>query len=982
MLSSYEPQNHIVRVAVGPRSDAIVDQREITIQSYQTTILFDRESLRRGLESAWLSPQIRFGVFAETELDDPDALSVVLGLQDELSVRAYDYDQRRPLWYSWQDVIVDTVNIRYFKDTAGFLRFKTTGGGRRIGNEMLHKFNADFLGISRGSVTKQNFDLEKLRHLCFEQFVSRLYMLKFSDPSGAEYRSIDHAQFQSRRYIDPKVERLLEIQADAKVAIESFHSDVDMSTKALAAKIRVRFLIKGLSGSLQLRFPKITYRTEPKSPEEHARMFYCLVDSTERRILDGNYYTHQPRKLDEIEVESVMYPEVVDTDPFKEALISEESRREFFANVDVTDKWPRWHPHLRAIDELLGSDVVRQHVARLFKSLVKAQPLRAIAFLGACRDDLQLRSVGDLVVRVVADELPTIPSDFRAKAEEELFTYAVVNDETSWDVEAQTNEIIGLGFRRHLDDFSLDLVAKLLGKMFRVLHSRLCSCQGDAGDLLDKLSWCVQQAKELSPNGSTTPTALRLIAAGRVPVTVSDAAKVLKNGVSNLPSLDDEVLKQFGVPLWPQLEACQERGKVRISNTGIGTAIGLIVRPAERIAGGEVESSTMDLLPQNTTDLAIEGDVSAVDVEFTKFGQRYSLRLSVTGEVQATDTAVGRSFIPKTNSVSAKRRKLQRARRKEIDPDGVVIGTSDAIYAVFEDIYHANTIDGGYAVLILGEPGVGKTHIAELLHKASSRSSKPFRVVNAGGSGGDVNIQRGEWIGYGKNHGIQGIDKKGHPGYLMETNGGTLFVDEFASLSRELQDNFLSVIGNASVQKVGGERFKPDVRCIFATNIDIDTAVATGVLRRDLVDRIGVWINIPPLRARRGDILLLARHFARGERFSDHCLVALLRYDWPGNVRELDLMIKRAVARKKMEEAASIDLEHLDLSDDIIAATQALDGKACRHELWSIAFEAGRSEGYEFGTGLQKRAAEIMGVRESQASKMYRELFSLPAATA
>ena len=123
MPSQYEPNNHIVHVDIAPRSEGVLDQREITIQSYQTTLPFDYDALNSGLEAAWLTPQIRLGVFARTPLNDRDALNVVLGLQDELSVRAYDYDQRRPLWFSWQDVIVDTVNIRYFRDEDGLLRF-------------------------------------------------------------------------------------------------------------------------------------------------------------------------------------------------------------------------------------------------------------------------------------------------------------------------------------------------------------------------------------------------------------------------------------------------------------------------------------------------------------------------------------------------------------------------------------------------------------------------------------------------------------------------------------------------------------------------------------------------------------------------------------------------------------------------------------------------------------------------------------------
>jgi transcriptional regulator with PAS, ATPase and Fis domain len=143
-------------------------------------------------------------------------------------------------------------------------------------------------------------------------------------------------------------------------------------------------------------------------------------------------------------------------------------------------------------------------------------------------------------------------------------------------------------------------------------------------------------------------------------------------------------------------------------------------------------------------------------------------------------------------------------------------------------------MDGPPPVLLLGEPGVGKTHIAKLLHNSSSREAPAFKVVNAGGGGGDINIQRGEWIGYGKGHGIQGIDKDGRPGHLMNANGGTLFIDESAALSHDLQVIFLSVLEKRSIEKIGGESFTPDVRCIFATNADIEREVERGTLRRDL----------------------------------------------------------------------------------------------------------------------------------------------------
>jgi len=145
MPSRYEPKEHIQHLAVSPRPESVLDQREITVHTYQTTVPFDYETLDAGLESAWLAPAIRLGVFARSPGIGKDGLDVVLGLQGEISVRAYDYDDRRPLWYSWQDLIVETVAIRYTRDEAGFIRFTTAGGGVRITDEKLEEFNATFL---------------------------------------------------------------------------------------------------------------------------------------------------------------------------------------------------------------------------------------------------------------------------------------------------------------------------------------------------------------------------------------------------------------------------------------------------------------------------------------------------------------------------------------------------------------------------------------------------------------------------------------------------------------------------------------------------------------------------------------------------------------------------------------------------------------------------------------------------------------------
>ncbi len=982
MPSRYEPKEHIQHLAIAPRAVGILDQREITIHSYQTTVPFDCGALDAGLESAWLTPQIRFGVFSRSGANGKDALNVVFGLQDELSVRAYDYDQRRPLWFSWQDVIVDTVNIRYYRDEDGLLRFKTTGGGRRITDDRLQEFNAAFLNIPKDAVKKRNFDLEKLRELCFDRFVNRLYTLRFSDPSGEEYRSIDHASFQSRRYIDPQVERLHEIQADAEVTVESFDSDIEVRAEELAAPMQVRFFIRGLSGSLRLRFPKIICRNEPKTVEDQARVFYRLVDISENSILNDDYYTHLPRSLDELDIELGMFPDMVDLTPFREVLTNERARAELIDNLDPEAAWQEWQPHLRALDELLTSDAVSEHVMQLLEALTQAEPQRVLRLIAASQDDSKLSQVGALAAGAASGELQAIPAELRARAEGTVLSWAVAREEESWDIDPETGDVSVLDLRWQLDDLSLDVIPSVLWKLVGVVHYRLSGCSDGVEPLLDKYAWCIAQAKALPPNHSKNPAALRLVAAGRVPQSARDGAKVLKDAVGNLRALDEGVLSQYGLPLWPQLAANRNDGKIIISNTGIGSAIGLVVRPAGVLFNENGQAPVTDVPSGESAAVTLADNVTAVEVEFEKYGRRYHVMLEVAGEVPRVGPAGNARILAKPTAINRKRRDVQLAYRKAIDPSGIVVGSSSALVKVFEDIYYANSMDGCPAVIILGEPGVGKTHIAQLLHKSSSRASKGFKVVNAGGGGGDINIQRGEWIGYGEGHGIQGVDRKGRPGHLMKANGGTLFVDEFAAMSLDLQVIFLSVLERRSIEKIGGETVTPSVRCIFATNADIDEAVATGVLRRDLVDRIDIKFSIPPLRERRGDILILAKHFASDHGITGRCLAALLRYDWPGNVRELQKLIDRAEARREAEDAATIGPRHTDLPGDIVAAASELDDDACHRELWCLADEMARGDGYTLGAGLQKRAGEIMGVGEAQASKMYRALGLAVAATA
>jgi DNA-binding NtrC family response regulator len=980
MSSRYDPKDHIQPLVVAPRAEGILDQREITIHSYQTTVPFDFDALDAALGRAWLTPQIRFGVFSRTPSTVKQALNVVLGLQDELTIRAYDYDERRPLWYSWSDAIVDTVNLHYFRDEDGLLRFTTAGGGRRITDDRLHDFNSAFLGVPKEAVSKRQFDLDKLRQLCFKRFADRLYMIRFADPSGNEYRSIDHALFQSRQYIDPNAERLKEISTDQKVKIESFDSDVAVQTDELASSIQVRFFIRGLSGSLRLRFPKVSYKSQLKTAEDQAIVFYHLANATVNAILDDDYYTHQPRTLDELSADLGMFPDMVDLTPFRQVLVRAEARKAFLLSIDLGEEWPKWGPHLQAIDELLASDVIVADVKTLLDDLVRRAPGMATRLLAVCQEDPRKYRVGRLVAGPLAGQLQLVPAELRAQVEEVILSWAVDREQDSWDVEADLSEFSMLNLKWRIDDFAYDVFPIILWKLMGVIHARLMISTGDVGPLLRKFAWCITAARNLPAHHSRSCAALRLVSAGRAPSSTTEAARVLKEPVGDLRALDDAVLNQFGLPLWPLLAATRRYGKVMLQNDGIGAALAVIVQLEEQSAPKTNSATATDLPPGGTATLELSDSLGSLDVHFEKLGRTHHLRLPIVADGSPAEAADKARSLPLI--ITGKRLKAQRSYREQIDREKIVVGASSAMLQLFEHIHHANTMDGPPPVLLLGEPGVGKTHIAKLFHQSSSRASQIFKAVNAGGGGGDINIQRGEWIGYGKGHGIQGIDKNGRPGHLMNADGGTLFIDEFAALSLDLQVIFLSVLEKRSIERIGGESFTPDVRCIFATNADVERAVARGTLRSDLLDRVPVRMIIPPLRERRGDILVLAKRFAVDHGITDRCLIALLHYQWPGNVRELQNKVLAAKAKQKTEGKNAIDLEHLDLPADVASAVEALDENCCRRELWTLAEGIARNEGYEQGAGLQRRAGEILGVSEAQASKMFRELGLTSAASA
>lgn len=203
-------------------------------------------------------------------------------------------------------------------------------------------------------------------------------------------------------------------------------------------------------------------------------------------------------------------------------------------------------------------------------------------------------------------------------------------------------------------------------------------------------------------------------------------------------------------------------------------------------------------------------------------------------------------------------------------------------------------------VLVLGESGVGKGEIAQRIHACSSRSDKPFMVVNCGAI--PENLMESELFGYERGA-FTGAERGGKVGILELANHGCLFLDEIGEMPLPLQVKLLHFLQDAQIMRVGGSKpIKLDVRIISATNQELYELVQKGLFRKDLFYRLNVVpFTIPPLRERVDDILPLAHHFLnrintkydQAKRLCPETSNLLERYDWPGNVRELMNVIER-----------------------------------------------------------------------------------------
>ncbi len=242
-----------------------------------------------------------------------------------------------------------------------------------------------------------------------------------------------------------------------------------------------------------------------------------------------------------------------------------------------------------------------------------------------------------------------------------------------------------------------------------------------------------------------------------------------------------------------------------------------------------------------------------------------------------------------------------------------LLGKSKAMKDLFSRL--ERIADTETSVLITGESGSGKELTARALHEYSRRKDKPFVAINC--SALPDNLLESELFGHVKGAFTDAWqDRKG---LLIEADGGTLFLDEIGDIPLSLQPKLLRVLEERTVRPVGGNAEKNvDVRVIAATNIDIDQAVAEGLFREDLYYRLNVIkLEIPPLRVRGADILLLAGKFIRdfaakqGKKvggLAESTSKRLLGYEWPGNVRELRNAMEHGVAMTLFDKILPEDL--------------------------------------------------------------------------
>jgi len=319
------------------------------------------------------------------------------------------------------------------------------------------------------------------------------------------------------------------------------------------------------------------------------------------------------------------------------------------------------------------------------------------------------------------------------------------------------------------------------------------------------------------------------------------------------------------------------------------------------------------------------------------------------------------------------------------NPD-TLLGESNNFLEVLEQVSRLAPLNK--PVLVVGERGTGKELIASRLHYLSTRWQGPFISLNCAAL--NENLLDSELFGH-EAGAFTGAQKR-HLGRFERADGGTLFLDELATAPMLVQEKLLRVIEYGHLERVGGSQpLQVSVRLVCATNDDLPLLAREGKFRADLLDRLAFdVVQLPPLRERRGDILVMAQHFAIQmcrelglplfPGFTPQAEQVLLSWRWPGNVRELKNVVERSVYRHANSEQPLDTIiinpfSHADTAESP-AETEASSLPALPFDLrhWQL-----RQERLLVEKSLaqarfnQRRAAELLGVSYHQLRAMLKK---------
>src|SRR5262245_14628505 len=320
-----------------------------------------------------------------------------------------------------------------------------------------------------------------------------------------------------------------------------------------------------------------------------------------------------------------------------------------------------------------------------------------------------------------------------------------------------------------------------------------------------------------------------------------------------------------------------------------------------------------------------------------------------------------------------------------------IIGESQRITEVYENIARAASSDA--TVLILGESGTGKELVARAIHDCSRRAGQPFVAINCAAI--PETLLESELFGH-EPGAFTGATRQVKKGKLEAANGGTVFLDEIGEMPMSLQAKLLRVLPVDSevkpeFERLGGTRsIQVNVRVLAATNRELEAAIKAGAFREDLYYRLKVFpITLPPLRERREDIELLARHFARkyGAKrqppvtlITPEALACLKSYHWPGNVRELESAIYYAALRHDAGPTEAPEfIMPADLPEEIralapLTGAPALDIKRVARPAAEAAKKRVIHDAVDRAKGNLSEAAGLLGVKPPNLHRLINEL--------